>query len=71
MGLVPYKNLGTEWAGTVLRVGSAVTKVSPGDRVTGMAPSSFINKLHVWEGSCVKIPDVLKDTTFTVCLALI
>lgn len=69
MGLVPYLHLGTEWAGTVLRVGSAVTKVSPGDRVTGMAPSCFINKLHVWEGSCVKIPDVLKDTTFTEIMA--
>lgn len=66
MGLVPYQKLGTEWAGTVLRTGSAVTKVSPGDRVTGMAPGSFISKLHVWEGSCVKIPDVLKDITFTV-----
>jgi NADPH:quinone reductase-like Zn-dependent oxidoreductase/NAD(P)-dependent dehydrogenase (short-subunit alcohol dehydrogenase family) len=42
LGLAPMHNgLGQEGAGIVLEVGSAVTKVKPGDRVMGMFPGSI------------------------------
>ena len=66
MGLVPFPNLGTEAAGVVLRVGSAVTRIKPGDRVVCMVLNGFRDKTHEWEGCCVKIPDELKYESFEV-----
>ena len=66
MGITPFPNLGTEAAGVVLKVGSAVTRLKPGDRVACMVLKGFRDKTQEWEGCCVKIPDELKDESFVV-----
>jgi phthiocerol/phenolphthiocerol synthesis type-I polyketide synthase C len=49
-------SLGLEFAGTVLNVGSEVTRFSPGDTVVGFAPSSFGNRLVTREAALSHIP---------------
>ncbi|KAH8885728.1 ketoacyl-synt-domain-containing protein [Thozetella sp. PMI_491] len=57
MGQLSDPDIGREASGMVTRVGSAVTKFKPGDRVYQAIPGSFKTRLRSRENLCQHIPD--------------
>ncbi len=55
---------GSEFAGRVSRIGTAVTGIGPGDRVMGLAAGgAFADQVKVSAASLVLLPDVLDELT--------
>jgi phthiocerol/phenolphthiocerol synthesis type-I polyketide synthase C len=68
MGMLPEEaveqgfsgpTIGMECAGEIVRVGSAVTSMTPGDRVVAFASSCFGSHVTTDGGSVAKMPDTL------------
>jgi NADPH:quinone reductase-like Zn-dependent oxidoreductase/acyl carrier protein len=71
MGLLPEEALedgfagatiGMEFAGRVLSVGTAVTDLSPGDKVMGIGPAAFSTHVRVRRDGVTKLPDGMDMT---------
>lgn len=62
MGIVelPVRQFGLEAAGTVSKVGAAVTDLKIGDRVVCLKKHAFATKFTVPAFACAKIPDKLQ-----------
>ncbi|KAI6350677.1 hypothetical protein MCOR25_010479 [Pyricularia grisea] len=67
MGIITYPYLGYEGAGVVLRTGSKVTGVKPGDRVSAHILGSHANVARTPEILCAQMPD---DMSFETGAAL-
>ncbi|PYH88158.1 ketoacyl-synt-domain-containing protein [Aspergillus ellipticus CBS 707.79] len=65
LGQVPANSLGLEFSGSVLRVGSGVSRAEfqPGDRVCGLAPNAFATRLRTAAAALMKIPSHLSFST--------
>lgn len=68
MGLLPddavengfaKANLGLEFSGRVLRVGSGVTNLAPGDRIAGFGKSCFASHVVTGDYCVARIPDTV------------
>lgn len=70
MGQLQEIALGLDCAGTVVRVGSEVTKFQPGDNIFTWAPGTFANFARSPESMCAKIPASLDiDTAASLPMA--
>lgn len=67
MGIITYPYLGYEGAGVVLRTGSKVTGIKPGDRVSAHILGSHANVARTPEILCAQMPD---DMSFETGAAL-
>ncbi|QSZ36869.1 hypothetical protein DSL72_006752 [Monilinia vaccinii-corymbosi] len=65
LGQIPGNNLGLEFSGVVVRVGSDVPEktLKSGDRICGVAAGAFSTKVHVPTSQVFKIPDSVSFTT--------
>ncbi|KAI9742337.1 MAG: hypothetical protein M1818_003870 [Claussenomyces sp. TS43310] len=69
LGQIPSNNLGLEFSGIVLRVGTDIPadEVKPGDRVCGLASNALSTQLRTGASALIKMPD---DMSFATAAAI-